>query len=128
MDQTMAEPTAGPTQVQQPGRTSVSKSKPKAAQTTKLKPVKATIVLEPWMDDMLTSLAFARTKDRSELVRQFLGSALRGIKIDDEIEKAKRRFVAPPAKDTKEDQAKPTDGVDRLNLAAGSTSAEDSTH
>jgi hypothetical protein len=110
MSQTILEPTAVPTATQTPGRTSTPKEKPKTASKDKPKPVKATIVLEPWMDEMLSNLAFARMKDRSELVRQFLGSALRGIKVEAEMEKVKKRFLAPPSRD---DQAKSTGDVNR---------------
>jgi hypothetical protein len=126
MDQTTAEPTAVPMATQQPGRPSGSRTKSKPAQRDKPKPVKATIVLEPWMDVMLTNLAFARMQDRSELVRQYLGSALRAVNMEREIEKAKKRFIAPPARLAKDDQAKPTDDVVRPNPDADSTSAEDS--
>ena len=103
MSQTTTTPTAVPTATQKPGRTSASKSKPKAAQKDKTPGVKATIVLEPWMDVMLTNLAFARAQDRSELVRQYLGSALRTVNMEREIERARKRFLAPPARTNKSD-------------------------
>jgi hypothetical protein len=47
--------------------------------------------------------------------------------MEREIEKARKRFVAPPARLNKSDEAKPDDDVVRLNLAAGSTVDDEST-
>jgi hypothetical protein len=127
MSQTTLEPTAVPTATQTARRPASQKPKPRAASKDKPPGVKATIVLEPWMDVMLTNLAFARMQDRSELVRQYLGSALRTVNMEREIERARKRFVAPPARLNKSDEAKPDDDVVRLNLAAGSTVDEEST-
>jgi hypothetical protein len=67
--------------------------------------VKTTILLSSGTDELLTSLAYTRNTDRSEVVRFFLEKGLHDVDLKAEAEKAQKRFLAS------------------VNRAAGSTGA-----
>ena len=100
MDQTMINTASVPTAAQNAKRTS---AKPAQGHGQEQSPeegtradgtVKTTILLSSGTDELLTSLAYTRNTDRSEVVRFFLEKGLREVDLQAEAEKAQKRFLA----------------------------------
>ena len=98
MDQTMINTASVPTAAQNAKRTSGKPRKvikthgPKKERADGT--VKTTILLSSGTDELLTSLAYTRNTDRSEVVRFFLEKGLREVDLQAEAEKAQKRFLA----------------------------------
>lgn len=98
MNQSMINPTSVPTATQNTKRTSGKTRKvikthgPKKERADGT--VKTTILLSSGTDELLTSLAYTRNTDRSEVVRYFLEKGLRDVDLNAEAEKAQKRFLA----------------------------------
>lgn len=75
-----------------PGRKGIKPHGPKKARADGI--VKATILLSAGTDELLTSLAYTRNTDRSEVVRYFFEKGLRDVNLETEAEKAQKRFLA----------------------------------
>ena len=91
-----------------PLRTAVKKTEPKKVR--KDGTVKTTLLLDAWIDDQLSALAFAWRTDRSELARRFIEAKLKTYSVTEEL---KRFVVADPPRSDDAAPAKPDDEEDR---------------
>jgi hypothetical protein len=121
MDQATIDPASVPTATHKtrrpsgnpPLRTAVKKTEPKKVR--KDGTVKTTLLLDAWIDDQLSALAFAWRTDRSELARRFIEAKLKTYSVTEEL---KRFVVADPPRSVVADQAKSDDDVNRSDSDA----------
>jgi hypothetical protein len=94
-----------------PLRTAVKKTEPKKVRADGT--VKTTLLLDAWIDEQLSALAFAWKTDRSELARQFIAAKLMTYNVAEELGRAAAAYAR------RQDRVEPDDSNDRQSESDG---------